>query len=145
MRVRAAHVAVKRKLAGLSRGVRHRKGRAQDGVGAHGALVVGAVDVQHALVDVALLDGIEPDQGVGDFRVDVVHRVADALAHVALGVVVAQLDGLESARRSPRRNRRPALGAVAKGDVDLYGWVAAGIQDLTAVHVDDDRHLLPPK
>ena len=77
MGVGAADVAVERQLdlvgGGRGDGQRH----AEDGVGAEAALVVGAVEVEQDAVDLALVEGVEPDDVLGDLVVDVADGVLE--------------------------------------------------------------------
>ena len=77
-------------------GLAHGHGHAEDGVGAEVVLVLGAVEVEHDLVDLSLVDGVEvlADELGGDGLVDVLDGLEDALA-VPFGLVlVAELEGL---------------------------------------------------
>jgi hypothetical protein len=67
---------------------------AQDGVGAELGLVGGAVQVNHGLVDAALVGGVEAGQCRCDLVDDSVNRLLDTLAEVASLVSVAELNGL---------------------------------------------------
>ena len=63
-----------------------------------------------------------------------------ALAKIALGVAVTQLDGLELAGGGAGGDYGAADGAVGQGDLHLDGGVAARIQDLATVDIDDLAH-----
>ncbi len=63
----------------------------------------------------------------------------DALAAVAVAAV-AQLDGLVLAGGRAARHGGPPVGPAGQHDVDLDGRVAAGIEDLAALHVHDLAH-----
>ena len=65
VRVRAAEVAEQRQVGGLGGGLGDGQRDAEDGVGAERALVGGAVQVDHRLVDQPLLGGVEADQLAG--------------------------------------------------------------------------------
>ena len=56
-------------------------------------LVVGAVEVEHQLVDAALVERVEALERVGDLVVDETDGLADALAAVAVAAVT-ELDRL---------------------------------------------------
>ena len=68
----------------------------------------------------------------------------DALAQVAFRVAVAQLDGLELAGRRAGRDDRATEGAVLERDLGLNGGIAAGVQDLATVNLNDACHGGPP-
>ena len=123
--VRAAHVAEQRKAGGFGGSLGDGQGHAEDGVGAQALLVGGAVQVDHRLVDQALLGGVEAEDRRGDLVLHVGHGLGDALAQVAGLVVVPQLARLEGAGGGTRRDSGPAGGAVLEGDLDLDGRVAA--------------------
>ena len=55
-------------------------------------------------------------------------------------VAVAQLDRLVRAGRGARRHRRAAHAAVLQRDVDLDRRIAAAVEDLAGVDVDDRGH-----
>ena len=71
------------------------------------------------------------------------HRLADALAAPTALVAVAQLDRLVRAGRSARRNRRAAHAAVVQGHVDFDGRIAAAVEDLAGVNIDNGGHGFP--
>ena len=84
-----------------------------------------------------------PDDLVRDLGVDGLDRLLDALAAPAALVAVAQLDRLVRAGRGARGDRRPAHASVLQRDVDFHGGIAAAVEDLAGVHVDDEGHALP--
>ena len=88
----------------------------------------------------ALVEGVEPDDGVGDLVVDVGDRVEHALAAVAVAAV-AQLDRLELRRwtRPTGPSARPAA-PESRIDLDLDRGVATRVEDLAADDVLDDAH-----
>ena len=64
----------------------------------------------------------------------------DALAH-PVRAAVAQLGGLELARRGARRHRGAPPGARTDAELDLDGRVAAAVEDLAGVDVLDLAHV----
>ena len=144
MRVRTAHVLVQRQLGSLRGGLGHGQRRAQDGVGAEGPLVLRAVGLDHGGIHHALILGLKADEHVGDLVVHMGHGIQRALAQITALVAVAQLHGLESARGSARGNRRAAEGAVFQHNFHFDGGVAARVENLAPVHIDDDAHVVPP-
>lgn len=121
--------------AGLADG----EGDGEDGVGAELALVLGAVELlDHVVVDVGLLDGVAALERGRDYGVDVVDRLAYALAHEDGLVAVAQLDRLVHARARARRHGR-AEKALVRVHVRLHGGVAARVDDHAALDVRDFR------
>ena len=121
----------------LPRVHRRRLGRGQrdpeQGVGAEPALVVGAVELDHRLVERALLDRAGADQRLGDLAVDVGDRLADALAAPGLAAV-AQLDRLELAGGGAGGNRGQPSGTGLQRHFDLDRRVTARVEDLARVN-----------
>jgi hypothetical protein len=139
VRVGATDVAEERQAGGLGRGLRGGEGDTEDRVGAELGLVGRAVEVEHRLVDEALVVGVEPDDRPGDGVDHAGHGLLDALAEVALAAV-AQLDGLEGAGGRPAGDGRATERAVLEEDLHLDGGVAARVEDLAGADCGDDRH-----
>ncbi len=112
-------------------------GDGQNGVGTQLGFVLGAVGVDHGLVDGVDVGSIHADDSISDDGVDVLHGLGDALAQIAALVAVAQLQSFELAGGCAGRCAAPGHGAVGEGDLSLYSGVAAGVQDLTAQNVYD--------
>ena len=141
MGVRAAQVAVERQTHGLGRGAGAGERHAEDGVGAEVALVGRAVRGDEGRVDAALVRGVHAENRVGALVVDVGDGLERALATVDGLVTVAQLNGLDLAGSGAGRHDGTAHAAVVEGDLDLNGGVAARIEYLAAVDVDDFAHM----
>ena len=127
--VGAADVAPQRQPALLGGGVGDGQAGAEHRVGAEVGLVGRAVEVDEQQVDAALVERLDPLEGVADLVVDVGDRVGDALAAVAVAAV-AELDRLELAGGRARRDDGPAGGAGGEEHLDLDGGVAARVEDL---------------
>ncbi len=140
VRVGAAEVAEQRQVAGLGGGVRHGEGDAEDRVGAQRGLVGGGVQVEHGLVDQALLGGVVADQLGADLLDDREHGLLHALAEVTALVPVAQLQGLEGAGGGPGGDRGAAGAAVVEADLDLDRGIASRVEDLAGYDDVDGRH-----
>ena len=140
MSVRAAHVLVQRELGRLRGGTSNCQGGAQDGVSAELALVLGAIGLDHGLVDSALVGCVHIVQNVGDLGVNEIDSVQHALAKIAILVAVTKLDSFEGARRCAGRNDCATHGAVVKDDLDLNRGVAARIENLATINIKDDAH-----
>ena len=127
--------------------VRHRLGAGQrdgqDGVGAEPALVRRPVQVDHGVVDRALVEGVQPADGVGDLAVDVGHGLQHALAREAVAAV-AQLHRLADAGRRAGGGDGPAPGTGVEQHLGLDGRVAAGVEDLAPDHVLNGAHDISP-
>ena len=116
-------------------------GVAQNRVGPEAGLVGGGVNLDHALVESALVAGLEPVQLGRDPLDDVLDRPLHALAQVACGVAVAQLQRLECPGRRAGRYRRPPDRAVVKSDLDLDRRVSPRVKDLPGVDFLDGGHV----
>ena len=103
------------------------------------ALLARAVEVEHRLVDEALVVGVEADDRTGDRVDDAVDGLLHALAEVALAAV-AQLHRLEGAGRGAAGHGRPAERSVVQQHLHLDGGVAARIEDFAGTDGRDDRH-----
>ncbi len=126
--VGAADVAVQRQAGGLGGSVQSSQGDAQDGVGAQLALVRGAVELDHQVVQSALVSSVHADDLRSDDLVHGLDRVKNALAAVDGLVAVATLPSLGLTGGGAGRNQAQALGAVFGVQNDLNGRVAAGIE-----------------
>ena len=138
---RAAEIAIKRQRRLVGAGLGHGAGDREDRVGAEAALVLGAVELDQRVVDEALLAGVEAEDRLADFGVDVLDGFGDALAEIARGVAVAQLDRLLRAGRRAGRDGRAAGHAGLEDHVGFDGGIAAGIEDLAGDDVDDGAHV----
>src|SRR6185437_11738663 len=99
-------------------GLGGRQRDAEQRVGAEPALVRGAVELDHRLVEGALLGGAGAGQRLGDLTVDVGDRLGDALAGPPVAAV-AQLDRLELTGRGTGGDRGDAAGAGLQRHLDL--------------------------
>jgi len=117
-----------------------RHGRRQDGVGAQSALVRSAIQLNEGSVDVELLPGLEPSQGITNLLVEMPHRLQDALAKVALRILVPQLHRLVLPGGRSTGNGGTAPSSRLENDLRLHGGVASGVQDLPSFYIHDGRH-----
>ena len=106
-RGRPAEVLVERHVRrGRGRlGERHRD--AEQGIGAEAPLVLGAIEIDHRLVDRALI-GVVAGERLRDFAVHMADRFRDALAEIPLLVPVAELERLALPGRRARGHRGAA-------------------------------------
>ena len=104
-------------------------------------LVRRAVELDHGLVDLDLVLGLEAGDRVENVAVDRFDRLQDALAAVAALVAVAQFDRLVRAGRSARGHGGAAHRAVLERDVDLDGGIAAAVENFARGDVDDGGHV----
>ena len=91
-------------------------------------------------VDADLVQRVHADQLVGDLLVDVVDGLGDALAEEQLLVAVAQLPGFVDAGAGAAGDGGPADRAVVERDIDFDGRIAAAIENLAAVDVNNHAH-----
>ena len=84
--------------------------------------------------------GVHAEHGFGDVGIDRVDRGLDALAQPARLVAVALLDRLVGTGRSARGHGRAAEAAVVEQHIDLDGRVAAAVENLARMKVDDCGH-----
>ena len=119
VRVRAAEVAEQAQLGRGRGGLRDGERDAEDRVRAEVRLLRRAVEVEHLLVDGALVARLVPDDLGEDPLLDVVDGLLDALAAVALRVAVAQFVRLERAGRRAGRDGRAGGRAVVQADLHL--------------------------
>ena len=140
--VDAAQVLVQRQARRLCRSAGNGQRHAQNRVGAELGLVGRTVRSDQRGIDSALVEGVEAHDGIGTLVVDVLDGLQDALAQVAALVAVAQLARLKGASRSARRHHRAAEAAVLEHDLDLDGGIAAAVENLTTVDVQNIAHVV---
>ena len=137
--VGAADVTVERQAGRVGRGAGDGQRDAEDRVGAEVRLVGRAVEVDHRLVDEALVVGVEALERRADLLDDTGHGLLHALAAVRL-LAVAQLDRLERSGRGTARDRRAGERTVVQRHLDLDRGVAPRVEDLAGADSFDDRH-----
>src|SRR5205085_11999859 len=84
------------------------------------------------------------DEARSELAPDVLDRFAHSLAAVARLVSIAQLVRLVLSRGGPGGNGGAARTAARHGDLALEGRIAAAVEDLSRVYVDDLGHCEPP-
>ena len=135
--VDAADVVVQGQVQSGSGGAGAGQGDAEHGVGAEAGLVGGTVELDEQLVDAGLVEDVHAQEGFGYLGVDVLHGTGHALAHVTALVAVTQLAGLIDAGGGAGGNGSAADGAVVEGHFDLNGRIAAAVEDLASLYVND--------
>ncbi len=138
--VGAADVAVQRLAGGLGGGVQGSQGDAEDGVGAETALVRGAVELDHGLVEGTLVGSVHADDLRSDLFVHGLDGVENTLALVHGLVAIAAFPSLGFTSGSTGRDEAQALSTVFGVENDLNGRVAAGIENLTRVNAFNYCH-----
>ena len=134
-------IAVERQAARLRRRLGHRQRDAQDRIGAQLALILGPIERDQLGIDVGLVFRFEADDRFGNRAVHRFHGLADALAAPPALVAVAQLHRLVRAGGCARRDGGPAHAAVLECHVHLDSRIAAAIEDLAGVDVEDGGHV----
>ena len=127
--VGAADVAVKGKTEGSCCCLSDCERDAEDGVSAELRLGRRAVELEHELVDAALIASAKADELRCDDLVNIGHSLGDALAEIALGVAVAQFKSFVDAGGRPGRDGRATKSAVLEDDVDFNRGVSARIDN----------------
>lgn len=140
--VDAAQVLVQRQARRLGSGAGDGQRHAQDGVGTELGLVGGTVRGNQRGIDGALVEGVEAHDGVSALVIDVLDGLRNALAQIAALVAVAQLTCLKGAGRSTRRHHCAAKAAVLEHDLDLDGGIAAAVEHLATVDVQNIAHVV---
>ena len=140
----AAQMAIERHAAlrgrGAGRGHRH----AEDGVGSESSLAGRAVQPAHELIELGLGADLLPDERALDLAIHMRDGFLHPLAAIALGIPIAELDGLTLACGRPRGHRGDTDGPRLRHDLHLDGGIAARVQDLAAVDGLDARHARAP-
>ncbi len=138
--VRAADVSIQRQLAIAGGGVGRRQRYAEDRIGAEILFVRRAIELDHPLVDGDLVERIHAHKLVSDFFVDVVDGFQHALAQKVRLVAVAQLPGLMHTGAGAAGNGGRANRVIVQSYIDLDGRIAAAIENLPGVDIDNHAH-----
>ena len=142
--LRAAEVAKERLAGRVCRRLGAGQRNGEDGIGAEGGLVVGAVEIEHRLVDRRLVGGIDAGERREHLVVDVGDGLPDALAEVAALVAVAQLERLVFAGARAAGHGGAPKRAVLEGDIGLDGGVATRVEDFAGQDAFDFCHGVNP-
>ena len=144
----AADVTVQGDAQGIRCRMGHRHGYGQNRVGAQTGLVGGAVQLDHGLVDLGLVQSVETHNGFGDFGVDIGDGLHDRLAAVFIAAV-PELAGFINAGGSAGGNCGTPNGTVLQINLGFYRGIAPGIENLTGNDINDFKILFhgnaPPK
>ena len=95
---RSSEIAIKRLTRGLRGRTSNRQGDSQESVSSQAPLVRSSIQFDHGLVHADLIERVQPKYGFGNLLVDMAHRVANALAAVAVRIVVSQFNGFVGSR-----------------------------------------------
>src|SRR5690554_6073479 len=135
-----SNVRIQRLLQRNSSRLGRCKGDGQNGVGAQVGLVLGAVQIQHNLVQTTLIRRIFTDQCITNLAVYRINRFQDALTQITGSITITQLQRLAGTGGCTRRRTSGADGAVFQNNIGFNGRVAAGIQNLTGFDVGNLGH-----
>ena len=124
-------VLVQRLLLGGSSGLGAGQGGSEDGVGAELALVVGSVELEHAVINGVDVSDVHTDEVGSNNGLDVVDGLGHSLAVVGLASI-AELDSLVNTSGSSAGNRGGEESVLGL-DVDLDGGVTTRIDDSSGV------------
>ncbi|MCY1411921.1 hypothetical protein D9M71_273170 [compost metagenome] len=138
--VQVGDVGIERYALGLRSGLGGSQGHGEDGVGAQLGLVLGTVQLDHRAVQSFLVSSVLAQQQVADRAVDVGHGLQNALAQVTALVAITQFQCLAGTGGSTGRRASAAYDAVLEDHIGFHGGVAAGVQNLAALDVDDLCH-----
>ena len=92
-------------------------------------------------VEIALLFGVQPKNGLGYFAIHGGNGFDHAPAEIAGLVAIAQFDGFLGAGGGARRHHRAAETAVGQRDLGFDGGIAAGVEDFAGVDLGDRGHV----
>ncbi len=137
--VGAADIAVQGDVEVVGGSVGNCEAHAEDGVGAELALGGGAVELDHSLVNGALLKSGHTYDSGGNDVVHVGNSLEDALAEVALLVAVAKLEGFVLAGGCSRRNSCYSLDAGFEDNFYFNCGIAPGIEDFPTCNLNDSH------
>ena len=132
--VRDVRVEARAQPDGVGLERRHRD--AEQRVGAEPALVGGAVEANHRLVELALRQ-IAIAQRAGNLAVDVRDGFASRPCRDSARVAVAQLQRFALAGRRARGHRRAPARAALEHDVDFNRGIAARVENLARLDVEN--------
>ncbi len=117
-----------------------RERNAKDRVRAKLLLVGRAVELDHSLVDFDLVHGIHANQLVGQDFIHVCNRFQHAFAEEMRLIVVAELARFVLTGAGAAGHGGGADRVVVERDIDFNGRVAAAIEDLPSVDINDHAH-----
>ena len=142
-RIHATEIAIQRNLQRLRSGPRRSQRNRKNGIRTQLALVGGAVERDHRLINQPLIRGIHPLEFRGNHGFDVGHGLQHAFAHVMALVAVAQFHGLMLAGGSARRHNGAAQCTALQNYVCFHGGVSARIQNLARPNRNNLSHISP--
>src|SRR5262249_29228339 len=100
-------------------------------------LALRAIQLDHAAVEAGLVESVHPAEFAGERLVHVFNGFQDPFAEKDLGVAIAEFPSLVNPGARSAGNSGPAERAVDERHIDLDGRIAAGIENLPTVDVDN--------
>ena len=128
----ATQVSIERRDLRMRGSARGGHGHGQDRVRAQLGFVRRAVQLDHRAIDGALVFRLHAGNGRRDLLDDIGDGLAGTLAQIALGIVVAQLDGFVLTGGSAGRNGGAADGTIREMYVSFDRGIASRVENLTA-------------
>ena len=136
----AAEIAVQRNagLLGCRTGYGHAHG--QQRVGAKAFFVLGPIQINQRAIEKGLFRRIQPQHGLRDFGIDVLHSLEHTFAQITFFVAIAQLNGFATAGGGATGHRSTAHYARLQQHVAFNGRVTAAIENFAADNVNNCAH-----
>ena len=119
-----------------------RQGHGQNSIGAKFCLVIGAVGLDHAGIQLALVRGISAQQQVPDRSIDMPHGLQHTFTHIATAIAIAQFQRLTGAGGCTGGRAGLTDFTGGQGDFRHYRGIAPGIHDLKGLYIRDITHCL---
>ena len=136
----AAEIAVQRNASFFGCRTGHGHAHGQQRVSAQTAFVFGAIQIDQRAIEKGLLRRIQPQHGLRDFGVDVLHRLEHTFAQITFFVAVAQLNGFATAGGSAAGHGGASHHAAFQQDVAFNSGIAAAVQNFAADNVNNCAH-----
>ena len=138
----ATKVAVQRQARFFGCGAGHSHGYSQHRIGTQATLIFRTVQINQRLVQESLFRGIQAQDGLRNFGVDMLYGLQHTLAQIAGFVAISQFDGFTATSGGARRHSGTAHGAAFQQHVALDRGVATGVQNFTSYDIYDCTHWL---
>src|SRR3546814_509411 len=134
------NIAIERQPSAVRSRFGGRETDAQNSIRTQAALVLRTIERDHCRVDFTLILCFQSGDGFSDFAVDGLNSLKHALAKIFALVPITLFNRFISAGRRARRHRRAAEAAIFQHDIDLYGRIAAALENLASVNIEDHSH-----
>ena len=141
LRSYAAKIQVQGQTYGRSSGFSHSHGYTQNSICAQTALVRSAIQTNQQLVDFGLSSCFQANNSFCDDVVNIVNCFGNTLAHVAFSITITQLHSLVYTGGCTGGNSSATNSAILQANLNLYGRIAARVQNLTSIYFSNHCHL----